>query len=89
MQLEELEASLAAKGEKSWLEDLWLQYAYHIWRDPIVVTSNWYSVFRSSIASLSHEVKQVSRAAALTHNMITYRLLVEKYVDFQMVYCWD
>lgn len=58
---------------------MWLQYAYHIWRDPIVVTSNWYSVFRKSIAALSHDVQQVSRAAALSYNMILYRLLLEKY----------
>ena len=80
-QLLALEASLAPAGEKSWLEDIWLQYAYHIWRDPIVVTSNWYSVFRASPAALSHDVKQVSRATAMVSNMVQYRNLVLKYVE--------
>ena len=34
--------SYAASQSTSWLETWWLKLAYHSWREPLIVNSNWY-----------------------------------------------
>ncbi|KAI9206459.1 acyltransferase ChoActase/COT/CPT [Polychytrium aggregatum] len=38
--------------KNSWIEDWWLRLAYHSWREPLMVHSNWYVVFRDEVETL-------------------------------------
>ena len=35
-----------AKQPYSWLEEWWLKMAYHSWREPSMINSNWYLVMK-------------------------------------------
>ena len=35
----------AAAQPNNWLEDWWLKYAYHSWREPLLINSNWFTLF--------------------------------------------
>lgn len=30
----------------NWLDSMWLRVAYHTWRSPLIVNSNWFMVFK-------------------------------------------
>ena len=34
------------EGVDNWLDEWWLRLAYHSWREPLLVNSNWFMVFR-------------------------------------------
>eukprot|EP01129_Flabellula_baltica_P011774 TRINITY_DN5206_c0_g1_i1.p1 TRINITY_DN5206_c0_g1~~TRINITY_DN5206_c0_g1_i1.p1 ORF type:complete len:552 (-),score=117.45 TRINITY_DN5206_c0_g1_i1:185-1840(-) len=50
-----------AKGTRNWLSEWWLKYAYHIWRDPIPVTSNYFGMIEDRY--IEQNVTQIEQAA--------------------------
>ncbi|KAJ1552943.1 hypothetical protein HK405_009475 [Cladochytrium tenue] len=70
---EQLQARLLAHdaGEpRSWLARWWLRVAYHAWREPLVVNSNWYMIVRPApearalVSEGSSERRALEAAAA-------------------------
>lgn len=39
-----LHAERETKEHGNWLDRWWFRYAYHAWREPLIVNSNWYMV---------------------------------------------
>jgi len=74
----ELYAQTCNSKGKSWLEDWWLQMAYHIWRTPIPISSNWYTIMAEHPITISHKVCQLNRAAFLTHQILLYKYFLNK-----------
>lgn len=74
--LEEYGRIKQAQG-KSWLEDWWLVMAYHIWKDPIPITSNWYCTFPDHQVSLHSDVLQLVRATSLASGFLMYKKLLD------------
>ncbi|KAI8851116.1 acyltransferase ChoActase/COT/CPT [Chytridium lagenaria] len=71
----------------SWLEEWWLQLAYHGWRESVLVNSNWYMIVDSPPGELPKELEegqsgrvdgvftayQVKRAAGLITRFLDYK----------------
>ncbi|KAJ3080120.1 hypothetical protein HK102_003282 [Quaeritorhiza haematococci] len=74
---------------ENWLDSWWLKLAYHTWREPVLVHSNWYMTFKDhpKAAEMLHteEVKegnftalQVRRAAELINNLVNYKEAIDE-----------
>lgn len=65
----------------SWLESMWLKGAYHSWREPLLVHSNWFMCLNGpsqpTHASGFTEF-QIHRAACLVSNMLRYKDLIDR-----------
>lgn len=73
----------------NWLDDsIWLKKAYHEWRAPVLVNSNWWLSFKndptvpqevllgSSLAAIGEtgiNLWQIRRAAWLTHRVLEFK----------------
>ena len=60
----------------SWLERIWLDKAYNIWRVPIAINVNWWTQFQD--VKSDSEDPQSNRAAALTHGLLQMNNLINK-----------
>ncbi|KDQ14502.1 hypothetical protein BOTBODRAFT_109970 [Botryobasidium botryosum FD-172 SS1] len=81
---------LDAVSPNNWLNDtIWLQKAYHEWRAPLLINSNWWLLFHDdvNVPSAVREQPpaegaitewQVRRAAWLTKRLLDYRGLLER-----------
>ncbi|KAI9096994.1 acyltransferase ChoActase/COT/CPT [Phlyctochytrium arcticum] len=73
----------------SWLERWWLKLAYHSWREPLMINSNWYMIMRdhpetpsellsgSDRRSGQYTPFQLTRAAGFISNLLTYKDMVD------------
>ncbi|KAF9579184.1 hypothetical protein BGW38_004654, partial [Lunasporangiospora selenospora] len=68
---------------KNWLNDTWwISKAYHEWREPLLVNSNWYimmknevnhpTVFQPSAENSAYSTFQVKRAAHVSQQLLDY-----------------
>ncbi len=76
----------------NWLDDnIWLKKAYHEWRAPLIVNSNWWlalgddenvphDVRYPSIARTGYTDWQVRRAAWLVHRVLDFKAQLERSV---------
>ncbi|KAL7279196.1 hypothetical protein ACG7TL_007036 [Trametes sanguinea] len=81
---------LDKQSPNNWLDDnIWLKKAYHEWRAPLIVNSNWWLALgddRMVPRSVRHPAKpatgftawQVRRAAWLTHRVLDFRSRLER-----------
>lgn len=37
--------NVTTPSNENWLSEWWLQWAYHSWREPLLINSNWFTVF--------------------------------------------
>lgn len=76
----------------SWLETWWYRLAYHSWREPVLIHSNWFILFQDSILNKSemhtstktpalkgYTDVQLKRAAGLVSNYLDYKQLLDRY----------
>lgn len=83
----------------NWLDDnIWLKKAYHEWREPLLVHSNWWLSFindvnipkevlsgkeaKYSIADTGLTRWQVRRASLLVHRILDFKAQLERYAIF-------
>lgn len=78
----------------NWLDDnIWLKKAYHEWRAPLLVNSNWWLAFYNDTSVPSHALTspkpvgaagitpwQVRRASWLVHRTLEFKDKLEQYV---------
>lgn len=86
--VEELDQS----SPHNWLDDnIWLKKAYHEWRAPLIVNSNWWlalvddpnvphSVRHPSVERIGYTTWQVRRAAWLAHRVLDFKAQLERRV---------
>ena len=60
----------------SWLEKIWLDKAYNIWRVPIMINVNWWTSFQDP--THQKENTQINRAASLIHGLIQMNTMINK-----------
>ena len=92
-QLQSRLEAYAQKQPHNWLDYWWLKYAYHSWRDPLLINSNWFINFcdypspahrellqktRGRFERGSFTSFQVMRAAGLITNMLNYKDLIDR-----------
>jgi carnitine O-acetyltransferase len=75
----------------SWLEYWWYAYAYHSWREPLVVNVNWVAVLKNHphhpkdllnnpSKSGQYSSFQIERAAGIINLAINYKEMIDSYV---------
>ena len=95
--------ALDKASPRNWLDDnIWLKKAYHEWRSPLLIHSNWWLAFfndviipdmvlqgRSSSVLAGITPWQVRRAAWLIHRTLEFKHKLDQYVeDFAPAYCF-
>lgn len=75
-QLERRAREKHAQG-KSWLEEWWLVMAYHLWKDPTVITSNWYATYADHPVAAHTPVHQITRATSLIKGFLVSKTLLQ------------
>eukprot|EP00835_Amoeboradix_gromovi_P005838 NODE_596_length_6276_cov_0.384977.p1 type:complete len:599 gc:universal NODE_596_length_6276_cov_0.384977:438-2234(+) len=71
------------KQPNSWLEKIWLDKAYNIWRVPIMVNVNWWTLFRdvpkySVRNTTGYSDVQLNRASSLVHALLQMNNAINK-----------
>ncbi|KAI0649114.1 acyltransferase ChoActase/COT/CPT [Trametes meyenii] len=82
--------ALDKKSPNNWLDDnIWLKKAYHEWRTPLIINSNWWlalgddstvppSVRHRSESLTSYTAWQIRRAAWLVHRTLLFKARLEQ-----------
>ena len=94
--------ALDKASPRNWLDDnIWLKKAYHEWRSPLLIHSNWWLAFfndvtvpdmvlqgRSSSVLAGITPWQVRRAAWLINRTLEFKHKLDRYVeDFAPAHC--
>lgn len=94
-QLQQRLLAYAKTQPDNWLDVWWLRFAYHAWREPLLINSNWFTVFMDhpqQPASLLHPKLpmvpdghitpfQIYRSAGLITNALDMKEAIEKLVS--------
>lgn len=95
-QLQQRLIDLDRSSESNWLDDqFWLQKAYHEWREPLLVNSNWFMLGVDDVhhpkdllanggkrASGDYTYYQARRAAHMIYEGIDFKQLIDRWGNF-------